>query len=178
MKLALLVLLFSSLSIGGHGGAAFPTSEEAIRDLFPGSTLRLDCITLSSPEQKRASDLSGTTVSSTKKLWRVVGEEGELLGFALIDTHRVRSKRESLLISWTEDGRALSPRVLGFAEPLQYLPRAKWYGQFEGKALKDSLRLRGDIDGISGATLSARATVKAVRRGLAIGEVLRARKSK
>jgi hypothetical protein len=178
MKLALLLLLFSTLNAGGHGGTAFPTSEEAIKDLFPGSTLRLDYITLSSPEQKRASDLAGTTVSSKNKLWRVVGEEGELLGFALIDTHRVRNKRESLLISWTEDGRALGPRVLGFAEPLQYLPRAKWYGQFKGKALKDSLRLRGDIDGISGATLSARATVKAVRRGLAIDEVLSARISK
>ena len=65
-----------------------------------------------------------------------------------------------------------SLRVLAFHEPLDYLPADRWYAQFGDKSLSESLRLGGDVHGVVGATLSARATTRGVRRVLAYYEVL------
>ena len=58
------------------------------------------------------------------------------------------------------------------AEPEDYIPRGNWYGQFKGKKLNAGLNLRRDIKGVTGATMTARATLSAVRRSLAIHEVI------
>jgi Na+-translocating ferredoxin:NAD+ oxidoreductase RnfG subunit len=63
-------------------------------------------------------------------------------------------------------------RVLAFHEPLDYLPNERWYAQFDRKSLAEPLRVGGDVHGIVGATLSARATTRGVRRALALYEVL------
>ena len=59
-----------------------------------------------------------------------------------------------------------------FAEPKDYLPRAKWYAQFVGCKLDGRLRLKRGIKGVTGATLTARATTGAARRMLALHQVL------
>jgi hypothetical protein len=61
--------------------------------------------------------------------------------------------------------------MLSFGEPEEYIPRTKWYAQFMGKGLQDDLRLKGDIKGVSGATLTATATASAARRTLALHAV-------
>ena len=69
-------------------------------------------------------------------------------------------------------GRVGRVEVLAFDEPPDYLPRAAWYRQFDGKALDAELDLRRAIRPVTGATLTARATTAAVRRVLAIHQVL------
>jgi Na+-translocating ferredoxin:NAD+ oxidoreductase RnfG subunit len=71
-------------------------------------------------------------------------------------------------------GRVERVEVLSFDEPPDYLPGAAWYRQFLGQALDSQLALKRDIDGITGATLTARATTEAVRRVLAVHGVLMA----
>jgi hypothetical protein len=61
---------------------------------------------------------------------------------------------------------------LAFHEPLDYLPTDRWYGQFSGKTKADRLRVGGDVHGVVGATLSAQAAARGVRRMLAYWEVL------
>ena len=63
-------------------------------------------------------------------------------------------------------------RVLAFHEPLEYMPSARWYRQFEQKTLAAPLRLGGDVHAIVGATLSARAATEGVRRALALYQVV------
>jgi Na+-translocating ferredoxin:NAD+ oxidoreductase RnfG subunit len=69
-------------------------------------------------------------------------------------------------------GEVRSLRVLAFHEPLEYKPTSRWYSQFENRSLEAPLRVGGDIHGVVGATLSARATTRGVRRALAYFEVL------
>ena len=76
------------------------------------------------------------------------------------------------MVVLTPEGAVRSLRVLAFHEPLEYLPAARWYEQFDRKSRAAPLRLGGDIDGVSGATLSARAATTSVRRALALYEVL------
>ena len=62
--------------------------------------------------------------------------------------------------------------ILAFSEPPEYIPRGKWYAQLVGRTLDDELDLKRGIKGVTGATLTARATVRAARRILALDEVI------
>jgi hypothetical protein len=96
----------------------------------------------------------------------------ELLGYAVIDVHDVRTLPEALLVVLAPDGAVRNLRVLAFHEPPDYLPPERWYRQFDAKTGSAPLRLGGDIHAIVGATLSARAATGCVRRALAYYEVL------
>jgi Na+-translocating ferredoxin:NAD+ oxidoreductase RnfG subunit len=52
------------------------------------------------------------------------------------------------------------------------MPREGWYGQYEGRLLDDDLALKRGIRPVTGATLTARATTEAVRRVLALHQVI------
>jgi Na+-translocating ferredoxin:NAD+ oxidoreductase RnfG subunit len=95
-----------------------------------------------------------------------------VLGYAMIDIHNVRTMPEAFMVVLSPQGNVKSVRVLAFHEPLDYLPNQRWYGQFDEKSLASPLRLGGDIHGVVGATLSARATTRGVRRALAYYQVL------
>ena len=96
----------------------------------------------------------------------------EVLGYAFIDTHVVRTMPEAFMVVLSPDGTVRSLRILAFYEPPEYQPNGRWYSQFEKKSADQALRLGGDIHGIAGATLSARATTRGVRRALAYYEIL------
>jgi Na+-translocating ferredoxin:NAD+ oxidoreductase RnfG subunit len=101
----------------------------------------------------------------------------EILGYAFIDTHTVRTMPEAFMVVLSPDGVVRSLRVLAFYEPREYQPNNRWYAQFEQKTSDQGLRVGGDIHGIAGATLSARATTRGVRRALAFYEILVATQS-
>jgi hypothetical protein len=96
-------------------------------------------------------------------------------GTAYFDTHVVRTEKETLLVLVAPDGKLARIEVLSFSEPEEYLPRPAWYAQFAGKPLDAELSIKRGIRPVSGATLTANATIEAARRVLAIDAVLRAR---
>ncbi len=51
-------------------------------------------------------------------------------------------------------------------------PTERWHEQFVDASLARALRVGRDVHGVVGATLSARATTRAVRRALAFFEVM------
>jgi hypothetical protein len=100
--------------------------------------------------------------------------EGKVVGRAYVDTHTVRTKRQSLLICLDERGDVRRIEVTAFLEPPEYMAPPAWYAQFGGKPLNDDLNMNRAIRPIAGATLTAAATTRAVRRVLAIDRVLSA----
>ncbi|MFT7517054.1 MAG: Na+-translocating ferredoxin:NAD+ oxidoreductase RnfG subunit [Myxococcota bacterium] len=82
---------------------------------------------------------------------------------ASFSTMRVRSKGQTIMLHIADDGTIQKLLVCRFDEPMRYKAPSKFYQQFIGKKLDDDLRLKRGIDGISGATLTSRATVKSVR---------------
>jgi len=76
------------------------------------------------------------------------------------------------MVAVDADGTVLRVEVLAFREPQDYLPRDIWYEQFDGKRLDDDLDVKRAIRGVTGATLTVRATTEAVRRILAIHRIL------
>lgn len=169
------------LLAGTPGPAAAPrapapevhlTLEEALALCFPGATIQRGTEYLTEAQLAHARELArepieGAVVHPYRAL-----RNGELVGTAWVDVHRVRSLRETLLIAVGPDQRVQRVELLAFAEPQEYVPRGSWYGQFAGRGLDDELDLRRAIRGITGATLTARATTAAVRRVLAVQRVL------
>jgi len=151
----------------------FHSQKEAIELAFPDAErIEVETRVLTDEQAKRVEELSRAPLETKLvRIWR--GFRGpELLGYAMIDVHTVRTHPEAFLVVLAPDGSIRSVRVLAFHEPLEYLPPERWYEQFAQKSLADALRVGGDVHGIVGATLSAQATARGVRRALALYSVL------
>lgn len=151
----------------------YHSRSEALELAFPGAD-RIDTKThiLTDAQVERIQAASRGELES--KLVKVyIGMKGdEVLGYAFIDTHTVRTMPEAFMVVLSPNGIVRSLRILAFYEPREYQPNDRWYRQFESKTGGEGLRVGGDIHGIVGATLSARATTKGVRRALAFYQVL------
>lgn len=151
----------------------FFSRSEALEMAFPeADRIESETYILADAQVARIEQISASPIDS--KLVKIYkGLKGDrLLGYAVIDMHRVRTLPEAFLVVLSPEGSVRSLRVLAFHEPLDYLPTDRWYHQFDEKNLGNALRLGGDVHGVVGATLSARATTRGVRRILAYYEVL------
>jgi FMN-binding domain len=150
----------------------FVTVDEALKLAFPGCGIARRTAFLKPEQVQRARDLAGAEVPSALVNYYVATRGGQPAGTAYFDTHRVRTLPETLMIVVDPQGKVGRIEVISFREPEEYLPRGVWYEQFRGRALNPDLQLKRDIRPVTGATLTARATTDAVRRVLALHQVL------
>jgi hypothetical protein len=165
-------LLQPSARGAGGGGRVDLTVDEALALVFGDAEIERGTVYLTEEQRKQAEELAGCELASGIARPYTARKDGKLLGTAWIDTHRVRTLRQSLLVVVGPDQRVARVELLAFAEPEEYAPRARWYAQFSGRKLDDELSTRRAIRGVSGATLTARATTSAVRRALALQRVV------
>lgn len=151
------------------------TREEALAAVYPGATVRPDTVFLTPAQQKQVLMRADTDVATALVARYVATKDGKEIGRAYVDTHIVRTKKESLLISLDAIGRVLRIDVTAFQEPPEYQAPDAWLRQFRGRELDDDLVVNRAIRPIAGATLTARAATNAVRRVLAIDAVLERR---
>ena len=149
------------------------TVEEALALAFPDANTERQTLFLSGEQVDRVAKDSGAEVSSSLATRYVArGADGAVRGWAYLDTHRVRTLPETVMVVLDADGTVRRVEVVTFREPLEYMPREGWYEQFEGQKLDDDLALKRDIRPVTGATLTARTTTEAVRRVLALHAVV------
>jgi hypothetical protein len=163
-----------ALALAAPAGAkVFHSQKEALELAFPDAErIEVETFVLDAEQARRVEELSRAPLDTkVVRIWRGLRGD-EVLGYALIDVHEVRTHPEAFLVVLTPEGAVRSVRILAFHEPLEYLPPERWYGQFGQKSLADELRVGGDVHGIVGATLSAQATTAGVRRALALHGVL------
>jgi hypothetical protein len=171
----LLVLGLLALCSGAEPARAklFHSQEEALALAFPDA----DRITkkvhiLSDGEVTAIESMARSHVETRLVAIYTAYRDGELVGYAHIDVHTVRTKPEGFMVVLRPDGSVDDVEILAFYEPLEYLPTSSWYDRFTGKAREDRLRVGRDVDAVTGATLSARAATEGVRRMLAYYQVL------
>lgn len=151
----------------------FHSRTEALEIAFPEADRIEDESILLGDEQASAIEALAQSRLESRIVRIYRGFRGsELLGYAFIDVHNVRTLPEAFLVVLSPEGEVRALRVLAFHEPLEYMPTERWYRQFEEKGIDEPLRLGGDVHGIVGATLSARATTNGVRRALALYQVV------
>lgn len=164
LPLALLLALLA----GAGEARVLLTLEEALALAFPGCEIERRTVFLTEAQLERARELAGVEVASALVHPYVAScPQGEG-GTAYFDTHLVRTQEESLMVTVDADDAVRRIEVVTFREPPEYIPRDIWYEQFLERRLDEGLRLKREIRGVTGATLTARATTDAVRRVLAI----------
>lgn len=164
--------------------AAFPataraqtlmTQGEALAAAFPAPAEVERCTAfLSEAQLAEARRRAGDDVAIEQGVvsYYAARRDGRPAGVAYFDAHRVRTHAEVVMVVVTPEGRVARVDVLKFTEPPEYRAPAGWIAQFEGRPLDDDLSLRGGILNITGATLTARAMTRAVRRVLALHGVI------
>jgi hypothetical protein len=165
--------LVALAAAGPLAAKVFLTVDEALHLAFPGCVVERQTIFLTADQRARAKQLAGSEIKSGLVNPYHATREGKDAGTAYFDTHVVRTLSETLMIVIDSQGKVARVEVLAFAEPEDYLPPGIWYGQFLGQALSDDLALGHHIRSVTGASLTARATTEAVRRILALHQVLR-----
>jgi len=169
---AALVLGFLTLA-SPAAAKVFLSVDEALKLAFPGCRMEHRTAFLTPVQLKAAKDLAGVEVPSALVSYYVADcKESGKSGSAWFDTHRVRTLPETLLIVADAQGKVTRIEVISFREPQEYMPRGPWYGQFLGHRLDADLQLKRGIRPVTGATLTARATTDAVRRVLALRQVV------
>lgn len=149
------------------------TVEEALMLAFPKTATTRQTLFLSDEQRTAAATAAGVEISSSLiTRYEANDAEGGIIGWAYLDTHRVRTLPETLMIVLDAQGVVQRVEVVTFREPLEYMPREEWYRQYDGQDLDDDLAVKRDIRPVTGATLTARATTDAVRRILAIHEAM------
>jgi hypothetical protein len=91
--------------------------------------------------------------------------------YAAIEAITVRTKPETLLIVLTPDGHLRRVYTLAFHEPPEYQPPERWFEQLYQRNVED-LEFNKGVDGISGATLSTRASLTSIRKVMAIYQIM------
>jgi Na+-translocating ferredoxin:NAD+ oxidoreductase RnfG subunit len=168
---SLLCLLLVVLA-GTMKAEVFHSKESALRLAFPGAdTVDKRELFLSSEEAEQAERLARVELPSRLVTMYVGRKDDAVMGYAFIETHKVRSLPETIMVVLDPDGRTRGVYMLAFHEPPEYAPSDGWLRQFDGLPLTDKLSVRGDLDGITGATLTVNAITAAVRRILAVFEV-------
>ena len=162
------------LGVGSFAGAQGLTREEALAQVYPGAEIRAEQIFLTPAQMTEVARRAGTDPPSALVARYVAARDGQVIGRAYVDTHVVRTKRESLLISLDAHRRVMRVDVTAFLEPAEFRAPGPWLGQYRGRAMDDDLAINRAIRPIAGATLTARAANNAVRRVLAVDEVLQA----
>ncbi len=167
--------LLAALALSLFGPAAragvFTSQREALAHAFPeADRIEKTALALDDARAAEVERLAQAPLESRLAAIHTAWRGGELLGYAVIDVHAVRTLSEALLVVLAPDGSVRSVRLLAFHEPPEYQPRESWYGQFAGARADAPPR----VHAIAGATLSSRAAQRSVRRALALWRVLAA----
>lgn len=166
----LFLLLLSAVS--SSFATVFYSKNEALELAF-GKGTQVEQLSLFPDEQQAAKieELSKVKLDTGLFTFYVGKDQGKVLGYAAIETVTVRTKPETLMVVLNPDGELRNVTTLAFHEPPEYQPPELWFEQLYKRPLADMDFNKG-IDGISGATLSTRATVSSVRKVMAIYQVM------
>lgn len=143
-------------------------SKQLIAEKYPGCNIVAGRLKLSKSEQIQIKHNARVKFVASSYSWFRIDCAGKLPVFALKDSHRVRSKKETILVFIDQTRTILDVEILDFQEPTDYLAPDRWLQLLHGKGLKDSIMPGNDLSAISGATMTSNAISSAVRRALTL----------
>jgi len=168
-KLISIILLLILLVPGSSISKVFMKRDEALKTAFPDAdTIEKKDVFLTEVQTGEIEALAQSKLDS--RLYIIyVGKRGdETLGYAIIDTHTLRTKTETVMFVINPDGSLRQAEILAFFEPPEYMAGSNWISLYYGKDADDSLKLGKDIPNITGATITSNSLAQAMRRMLSI----------
>lgn len=148
------------------------TRDQALKSAFPeaDSMERID-IFLNDSQVSEIEYLSKSELDSRIYIFYKFKVEDRTLGFAVLDTHLLRTKSETVMYVIGNEGNLIYAEILAFFEPAEYMQSDRWLRLFENRELNKHLRIGRDIPNITGATITSHAFTESVRKVLAIYEI-------
>lgn len=148
----------------------FESAKTALQKAFPeGTDVVRKTAFLTDGQLAEARRLAGDDAGPDSSLVSYYqGRKGkQLVGTAYFDTHKVRSGKQTLLVVVDAEGKVDSVLLVRSTESPDKTPGETWLAGLKGKKLDGDLSLSGEVDVITGATMTSRACVNATRRVLA-----------
>ncbi len=160
------------------GESVLLTREEALVRALPGA-VRYECVAIRlTPEERRAlrEDRGISVPGIPQILFRGFDAAGNPVGIAAIVEEIGKFRPITFVVALDPERRVRDVAVMVYRESHGgEITRTRFLRQFGGKQSGDRLRLQREIMNISGATLSGRATIRAVRRVFAVVDAQAAR---
>jgi hypothetical protein len=150
MRIGLAVAVAAGILCAAGARAQAPAatngSPAVLRAVFPeADRFDADDVLLTADMAKRLDDLSRSRIPERLVTFYTARRGPEVLGHAVLQSHVVRTKRETLLVVFEPDGRLRRLQVVAFLEPPEYKPSERWLAQFAGKGTDDRLAVGDDI---------------------------------
>ncbi len=165
----LLLLVSAAVALAG----VYQSKEQALQSAFPnGETVESINLFLTPEQVAGVEKASGARLDSALYTFYAGSHAGKITGYAAIEAATVRTLPQTVLVVLEPDGRVRFTEILAFFEPEEYRPPRRWLDQFSGRELSAELRVGGEIQGITGATLSAHAVSRQVRKSAALCRML------
>ena len=157
MRSQLFLLPAAMFASAPSAAATFMTIEQAQASIFPGATFTANFVTLD-PRQINAvmKDSEVSLWTANIKAWRV-----STGGWFILDQVRGRDDWISYAVGITPEGGVKQIEILECLDGYDGISRPDWRAQFLGKRHGNSF---GDIETISGATLSSVQMAQGVKR--------------
>lgn len=171
-RLAILTIFFALLMPSYTFSKVYMTRDEALKLAFPGADrIEKRTVYLTEDQAKNAQSMARAKLESKLYLFYEGKKGDETLGYAVIDTHLLRTLTETIMVVINPDGTLKQVEVLAFFEPPDYMPPDSWINLFNNKSLGDSLQVGRGIPNITGATITSNSMADSVRRIMAVFEV-------
>jgi hypothetical protein len=165
------VFLCVFLTCGFVNATVFFSKEEAFELAFgKGAEIVDHQVFLTDEQTAQIEQLAKTKLDSQLYTFFEARRNGQILGYAVIESHTVRTQPETMLIALSPKGELMKSEILAFHEPPEYKPSSAWFDTLVGKPVND-LRQNQGVDGISGATLSVKASLEGIRKALAVFQI-------
>ena len=103
----------------------------------------------------------------------IISNHQVIQAVAIIDTHTLRSRRQSLLVTIDSQGRILNLDILDFHEPARFKAPKRWLDLFTNQTVSNFLVPGKDLPAISGATITSQKTSNAIRKSLHLFKILK-----
>lgn len=147
---------------------SYMTEEEALRWALPDA----DDI----KPQRHILDLERKRVLEKQAGWQLKDNaftfyegqrQGKVVGYAFLDDEIGKHQPITFVVALTSDGKIRDVDVVIYRESVgEGIKGRHFLDQFRGKDVSSRLRLGDDVDSITGATLSARASTRVVKKAL------------
>lgn len=165
------VLLIAGRARADH---VFLHEADVAREMFGASAVaERATLELSDAEVDGLGKLLGRRIDNKLYPYLKVHTDHEALGEIFLLDVIGQAQPISFAVAIASDGSVRDVRVMVYRESHgDEIEDRRFRKQFVSKTLRDPLTLGKDIDAISGATISSRAEAFAVKKGLALGDVL------
>ena len=160
-------LLFTILAILYHTQLTAQvriTPENALKKHFAGMEVKRTPVYLNNTVREKIGKAIGTGKIPGFYTFYTAEKNGKITGYAHFDTHKVRTKEETVCIILNPDSSIRQIELVSFYEPEDYAPPERWLKLF---TLKKEEELNG-IQAMTGATLTARGIINAARRTILV----------